>query len=181
MVFNITCNTDNNYAQHCCAMLCSLFDNNTQHTLIVHVLTKNLSEINKSAIHKLGKTYSQDIIFYEVDETNLEGVQFRKNRPLTKAAYYRILLPTILPQDIDKVLYIDCDMIILSDISDLFKINISSYALAACKDVMPYNSLHRKQLNFEMTDTSFCSGIMMINLKYWRDNNSQEKLIEFLN
>ena len=100
MVFNITCNTDNNYAQHCCAMLCSLFDNNKEHTLIVHVLTKNLSEINKSAIHKLGKTYSQDIIFYEVDETNLEGVQFRKNRPLTKAAYYIILLHKILPQDI---------------------------------------------------------------------------------
>lgn len=179
MVFNITCNTDNNYAQHCCAMLCSLFDNNKDHSIIVHVLTKNLSEINKTAIHKLGKKYAQNIIFHEVDETILEGVQFRKKRPLTKAAYYRILLPTILSQDIDKVLYIDCDMIILSNISDLFKINISSYSLAACKDVMPYNSIHRKQLNFEMSDSSFCSGIMMINLKYWRDNNSQEKLLEF--
>lgn len=179
MTYHVTCNTDNNYAQHCCAMLCSLFENNKECEFHVHVLTHSLSEKNTDEIGKLCNSYGNKYTIYDVDETKLEGVKFRKNRPLTKAAYYRILLPEILSNGIDKVLYIDCDMIIVGTVKELYDLEIEKYALAATLDCMPWNSIHRNQLQMEADERSFCSGIMMINLKYWRNTHATERLLDF--
>lgn len=179
MTYHITCNTDNNYAQHCVAMLCSLFDNNKSYTFCVHILINNLSEQNRVAITEMAKSYGNEAIFHVVDESLLEGLQYRKHRPLTKAAYYRVLLPSIIDETIERILYLDCDMIVLRDISELFRVDISGYALAATSDVTPWTSEHRIQLNLSLHDRAFCSGIMLINLKYWREHDAQNRLLEF--
>lgn len=179
MLYHITCNTDDNYAQHCCAMLCSLFENNKECGFHVHVLTHSLSEKNSDEIGKFCSTYGNKYTIYEVDESRLDGVKFRKERPLTKAAYYRILLPEILDETIERVLYLDCDMIVVGSVKELFDLELDGYALAATLDCMPYNSTHRKQLQFEVDERSFCSGIMMINLAYWKEHNAVNRLLEY--
>lgn len=179
MIYHVTCNTDDNYAQHCCAMLCSLFENNKEYDFHIHILTYKLSKGNTDEINRLCERYHCQCSIYEVDEKRLEGVKLRKKRPLTKAAYYRILLPEILDETIEKILYVDCDIIILDRIVDIFGVNIEKYALAACIDACPYSSVHRNQLGLSMTDYAFCSGLMLINLKYWRAQRAVEKLLEF--
>lgn len=179
MILNITINTDNNYIQHCMAMLCSLFQNN-KHRIDLHVLTHDLSEKNRGYIEQLTIRYNNNVYFYQVDESLLDGVQFRKNRPLTKAAYYRLLLSSILSDKIDKVLYLDCDMIVLGDISYIFNVEIDNYALAATRDDgFPYTDKHRRQLHLQVSDATFCSGIMLVNLKYWRDNKVEPILLDY--
>ena len=179
MIYNITCNTDDNYAQHCCAMLCSLFENNKDYTFSIHILSHSLSAKNSKQIESLCSRYNQKLQIYDVDESRLEGVKFREKRPLTKAAYYRILLPEILGENITKILYLDCDIIILNKIVDIYDIDISNYALAACVDSSPYSSNHRNQLGLSLTDLAFCSGVMLLNLEYWRSHNALVKLLEF--
>lgn len=178
MIYHVTCNTDNNYVQHCCAMLCSLFENNKDMSLHVHVLTNALSINNEGEIKQLCSRYNACLTIHEVDESRLEGVKFRKHRPLTKAAYYRILLPEIIDQSIDKILYLDCDMIVVGSVSELFEIELDKYALAATKDII-HSDLHRRQLHFTLEDTPFSSGIMLINLKYWRDHHSTKQLLDY--
>lgn len=179
MKYHVTCNTDDNYAQHCCAMLCSLFENNKDLIFHIHLLIKKLNEENLKSINDLCKKYHNEITTYTVNESRLEGVKFRKKRPLTKAAYYRILLPEILDKNIDKILYLDCDIIVLGSVKELYEIELDNYALAACQDVSPYTELHRRQLGLDLQSKAFCSGLMMINIKYWRENNSIDKLIEY--
>ena len=179
MIYHVTCNTDDNYAQHCCAMLCSLFENNKGYDFHVHILTNKLSERNNKEINGLCQRYQCQYTIYEVNESRLDGVKFRKKRPLTKAAYYRILLPEILDKKIDKVLYIDCDIIILDTIIDIYNIEIESYALAACSDFSPWDNCHRLQLNLGLNDYAFCSGLMLINLKFWRECDAINKLLDF--
>ena len=179
MIYHVTCNTDDNYAQHCCAMLCSLFDNNKEYDFHIHVLSHNLSKGNTDEINRLCERYHCLCSIYEVDESRLDGVKFRKERPLTKAAYYRILLPEILDENIDIILYLDCDIIILDNIMDIYDVNIEELALAACIDACPYSSFHRNQLGLSMTDYAFCSGVMLINLKYWREKDAEKRLLEF--
>lgn len=180
MDYHITCNTDDNYAQHCCAMLCSLFENNKELSFVVHVLTHDLSQNSKQCLDRLGNKYHQTVRICNVDETSLKGVLFRnKSRPLTMAAYYRLLLPDVLDKSINKVLYLDCDIIVLGSIRELFLLEIDQFALAACADIMPYSIEHRNQLSLQYNQRTFCSGLMMINLKYWREHDSSKKAIRF--
>lgn len=179
MNFDITINTDEKYVQHAVATLCSLFENNKEHLITVHVLQRGLSEESKNFITNLSQRYNNKVVFYSVDEEKLQGVQFRKNRPLSMAAYYRLLLSSVLPESIDKVLYLDCDMIVLRDISEIFSIELNDYALAASLDHFPYDQQHRLQLHMEVGERTFCSGIMLVNLKYWRENNVEPGLLEY--
>lgn len=179
MEYNVVINTDDNYIQHCMAMLCSLYENNKSHTITVHVLMKELSANSKQELMRVTKAYDNECLFYAVNEKPLEGVQFRSVRPLTKAAYYRLLLASILPKDIDKILYLDCDIIVLRDLSEVFEIELNDYALAATLDYFPYTNQHRLQLHMEADERTFCSGIMLVNLKYWRENDCEQKLLAY--
>lgn len=177
--FDVVINTDDNYIQHCMAMLCSLYENNKEYDIVLHVVMKLLSEQSRKFISDLTRKYGNECHYYIVDESPLESVQFRKQRPLSKAAYYRLLLSSILPQTLHKVLYLDCDIIVLRDISEVFEIELDGYALAASIDDFPYTPQHRLQLNMEADERTFCSGVMMINLKYWREYDSETKLLEY--
>lgn len=179
MNFNIVINTDDNYIQHAMAMLCSLYENNREHEITLHVLHRNLSEKSCNYINRLSARYDNYVRFYVVNEEPLQGVQFRKNRPLSMAAYYRLLLSTILPKELDKVLYLDCDIIVVRDIREIFEIEIDKFALAASLDRFPYSQQHRQQLHMEVGERTFCSGIMLVNLKYWREHNVELGLLEY--
>lgn len=177
--YHITCNTDENYMQHCCVMLCSLFENNKGMAFHIHILTHGLSSQSSDILTKLVHRYSHDVTIYDVDESKLDGVKFRKCRPLTKAAYYRVLLPEVLDFSIDSIFYLDCDIVVVGSVKEIYEIDLTDYPLAACEDPAPYTALHRKQLNFALNDRAFCSGVMMINLKYWREHDALTKLLNY--
>ena len=179
MNFDVTINTDDNYIQHSMAMLCSLYENNRNHHINVHVLHGGLMDKSRNYLTELAERYGNSVVFYHVDDTPLQGVQFRQNRPLSMAAYYRLLLSSVLPSNIDKVLYLDCDIIVLRDLHEIFDIELDGYALAASIDHFPYDSKHRLQLHMEADERTFCSGVMLVNLKYWRDNNVEAGLLEY--
>ena len=177
-IYHVGCSTDDNYIHHASVMICSLLENNKQVNIAIHLLHGTLSEANQSFLRGLVARYSVEIIFHKVDDSKLQGVKFRQVRPLSLAAYYRLLLSSIL-NDVDKVLYLDVDTVVVGDITPLFHIDIDSYAVAAVKDVVPCFDKHRMSLSIPYDKDYFCSAVMLINLKYWRKHNVEESLIEF--
>lgn len=177
---HICCSTDDNYVSHCGAMLCSLLDN-SKSQYIVHILCteSKLSQANKDILLSIVNHFGSHCIFHNVDEKKLEGVKFRKRRPLTYAAYYRILLASIFDITIDKIFYLDCDIIVLKDIAPIFELNIDNYALAAVQDMTNPCDLQRMQLSIPYQECFFCSGVMLINLDYWRKHNSEIALLAY--
>ena len=177
-MYHIGCSTDDNYIHHCSVMLCSLLENNKGLDLFIHLLYENISYENKMFIRDLAQRYNTSIEFHKVDVRRLNGVKFRKKRPLSKAAYYRLLLSSVL-QNVDRVLYLDVDMVVLNSVKPLFDLDIDNYALAAVEDVVPCDENHRMSLSISYADKYFCSALMLINLEYWRKNNCEEELLNF--
>lgn len=176
--YHVGCSTDDNYIHHASVMICSLLENNKENDICIHLLHDVLSDANKDFLTALAGRYGAELIFHKVDASRLQGVKFRKHRPLTMAAYYRLLLSSVLP-DVDKVLYLDVDTAVLCDIKPLFDLEIDGYALAAVKDVVPCFDDHRSALSLPYSSDYFCSAVMLVNLKYWRDNDAEDRLIEF--
>jgi len=186
MNYNVTCSTDDNYLQHCVAMLCSLFENNKEYSFTVHLLVDKLSKESKDFICSLCERYGNTTKFYAIEKKLLENIrlndiQFNGHKMYSIATYYRMFLPSLLPSDVEKVLYLDCDIIVLKDVSELFNMNLDGYGVAAVRDSSPYDSYHRYKMGLSLRHSAFCAGMMMINLDYWRVNNSQKKLLEYAN
>ena len=184
MIYHITCSTDDNYLQHCVAMLCSLYENNKGVQMIVHLLVDNLSQKSRDVISSLSEQYGNKAVFYSMrpemlENIHLNDIQFNGKNMYSIATYYRIFLPSLLPMNIDRILYLDCDIIVLKNISELFTLNMEGFGVAAVKDASPYDSYHRHKMGLGLQHSAFCAGMMMINLDYWRKHDSQIKLLEY--
>lgn len=177
---HITCSTDDNYVQHCMAMLCSVLENNSNHKVYIHLLHHGLSFEKQQLISHMVERYSANIYYYNVDINQLSKVTIADYHPnLSIATYFRFFLPFLLDTSIEKVLYLDCDVIVLKDISELFCIDLTGYGVAGVKDVTPESDTHRRVMGLELDGRAFCAGVLMINLEYWRENNCGMKLLKF--
>jgi len=180
MIIDITCSSDDNYVQHCMAMLCSVYHNNKTHEVYTHLLHNGLSSDSISLFKSLNERYNNTIQFYCIDDAAVKDAKLKKDSPVTIATYYRLLLPDLLSESIDRILYLDCDVIVRKDISELFTdIDMSGYGVAAVKDSLPWNTKHRFVMGLSLNEASFCAGVMLINLQYWRDHDCKQQLMDF--
>lgn len=176
---NICLTCDNNYVRHCIVTMLSVVESSGSNYLFHLIVDGSLSKDNKKKLSSFISSSQLNIKLYEVDTSILKGVQFRKTRPLTEAAYLRVLMSSILDSSIHTVLYLDCDILVVNDISPIFDLDISDYALAATKDITNRKDPHRFQIQLPYMEPYFCSGMMYVNLDYWRDNNSEKALVNF--
>lgn len=178
-IIHIACSTDDKYIHHCCALFCSLLENHKNVLLQLHLLTESLSEEYIALLRQLVSRYPHaSLQLHFVISDRLEHVKYRLNRPLSRAAYYRLLLASML-DTLDKVVYLDTDMIVLGNLIPLFRLEIDNYALAAVRDVTPCSDEHRMQLSIPYRGGYFCSALMLINLAYWRRHQAEDRLLAF--
>ncbi len=176
---NIICATDNNYVQHCVVMLKSLLINNSNVELDIYVLSENLSQENIDILKRTSNSKLHKINFLFIRLEDLKDCPIREGDHVSIATYYRLLAPLLINK-IDKALYLDCDIIVCGSISDLYNIDINNYAIAAATDE-DYSSLSKfERLSYNPQLGYFNAGVLLINMKYWRENNISEKCIDYI-
>jgi lipopolysaccharide biosynthesis glycosyltransferase len=144
---------------------------------VIHILISDLCDGRKGKLRDIIRSYGSKCIFHRVEESMLQGVQFRKKFP-KYAAYFKLLLSSIIDKECAVVLYLDSDIIVNGEITHIFGMDISEYALAAVEDI-PIEYDHRIQLSLPYTVRYFNSGVMLLNLDYWRKIGAEEKLLRF--
>ena len=172
---NIALCTDENFVIPCLTCITSLFENNKGCECHAYVLTEGLTDKSIDKFHKLSAIYSQPIEIRTIRADKLKNLKVRP--PFPVSMYFRFLLPEIL-KDEERVLYLDCDIIIRHSLENMYDTNLTDKACAVvedqhCDDVLMLN-------NVKINSTYFNSGVMLMNLDYWRDNNVADNLIEFI-
>jgi lipopolysaccharide biosynthesis glycosyltransferase len=152
---------DNNYVMQYCVTMTSLCENNSNCVIEFYIITdKNFTYKNEIILIKIANKYGHSLKIFRVDITTMLNYPPFNN---SIATYYRLLIADILPINIDKVLYLDGDLIVRSQLQDLWENDINGYSGGAI--------LENREENNNQTDNYFSSGVMLINLKYWRENN----------
>lgn len=100
---------------------------------------------------------------------------------LSYATYYRLLIPQILPKDIHKVLYLDSDIIVRHSLLPLWETDIDGYALAAVIDHNDADIGTFNRLRYSPNLGYFNAGVLLLNLKYWRDNDIHDEILSYIN
>jgi lipopolysaccharide biosynthesis glycosyltransferase len=168
---NVVFATDRGYLQHLAVALASLLENNSG--MNIYIIN---SDISVSDLKKLGKLFAgKDSILIDskIDDSRIENLITYSY--ITKAMYYRLFIPDIVKGG--RALYLDADVVVMKSIDDLYNTEISNTFLAAVDNLDIYN--HR-DLEMDPSAKYFNSGVMLINLEYWRAHNIKEKVIEFI-
>lgn len=180
---NIVVCTDHNYIMPCGVMLHSLLKNNKQNDILfIVVIDESVSETDKEILIQISKESEYvDLKFRLIDGHIFDNFPNLGNGVyVSKATYYRLYLTEILPHDMDKVLYLDCDMIIRKDLINLWNTEIDNVAVAVALDGMDGLIQLYNRLQYPVAKGYFNAGMLLINLKYWRENNIMNKALSFI-
>jgi len=179
---NIVCATDNNFVQHCAVTLVSILKNNSN-DVNIYLLTEGLLKSNESILNELVTSNGGKIKIIKVDSETLKDCPMPPLSELNHisiATYYRLLISKLLPGNIEKAIYFDCDIIVRHNLDALWNYDISKYAIGAVYQIADWNIDAIKRLGYPVSFGYFNAGVLLINLKYWRDNHISEKLFKYL-
>jgi len=164
-------------------MLTSLFENSpSRERIIVIILDGGISLVNREKILRIAEKYRAVIHILKIKKEQFKGLvtPFHLKTP----AYYRLAIPDLLDATIDKVLYLDCDLIVQDDISQLWNVDVSHHYLAAVESVGIERGYHlhdtKTRLKIPVGNKIFNSGVMVMNLALWRRDNIHHKIVEFI-
>jgi lipopolysaccharide biosynthesis glycosyltransferase len=163
---------NNKYIDLLSVALLTLFKTNSTN-LVINIIYSDLSAKNISYLKGICKSYDTEINFFQVDALDFHGLPERGH--LRVEAYYRMAIPDLIKAD--KVLYLDCDIMVMSDLESLYALDLTNLPLAAVQDPV-FQPI--KDLDMDINSTYFNSGIMFINLDYWRKNNIAERALRYL-
>ena len=177
---NILCSTDDNYVPYCGIMLTSLFENNKDLNLEVYLMCESLNEKNLDDLNQLSKKYSVNIQMVKMDNSIFKDCPIRPNDHVSLVTYYRLVAADVLPEHIDKVLYLDCDMIVNGSIKNLYDTDISGYAFGAVIDEDVFNDEKYSRLAYEKSCRYINAGVVLFNLDYWKKHNIAKECFEYI-
>lgn len=181
----LVCAADDNYSMPIASATRSVIANfQSEHKLVLYIIDGGISQLNKQRIIKNLKSEQVSINWLKPRKQHFKNAQ--TSSTITTAAYYRLLIPQLLPKQFNKAIYIDSDLIVQGNIEGLWNIDIGEYYLLAAQDMgAPYVSSPRGLMNYQELGISpeskyFNSGVLVMNLKKWREDQIFEKVMEYL-
>lgn len=177
MELNIAIAFDNNYLKQFHALVASIIRNTTANNVVyLHVIAPDIESADASEIKGYLTCGIRDIIFYDIDSDVIK--EFVLSNTWTHAVYYRLFFPLIVPNGIKRLLYLDCDTLVLSDLSELFCEELGDYPVGAV-----YDNYVRKQALLGITEDGqyFNSGVLLIDTTLWRTQQISERAFDYLN
>ncbi|MDJ0692051.1 MAG: glycosyltransferase family 8 protein [Xenococcaceae cyanobacterium MO_188.B32] len=164
---------DDKYEQHFIVALTSVLLNN-RIPIKVYLITNHISSQLKQTLDKLIESYEIDIHINFIDEKYIGDLKVSHHASL--ANYFRLFVDNLLPTEIDKILYLDSDLVVNGSLEGLYNLNIEQYYIAARGGI---TRNQKKRLDLQ-SDYYFSSGVMLINLQSWRKNKIGQQAIEFV-
>jgi lipopolysaccharide biosynthesis glycosyltransferase len=183
-------NCDNDYVILMAALLKSIEANHkTPEHIDVYIAGNSITEKSKKMMHKSIDPAMFTINWLKMEDVIPKGMSLPYDRNLfPPTIYMRLFMPYVVPVSLKKILYIDVDMIVLEDISNLWNVDISNYVVGAvvdCRVPTLDNNwggvLNHKQLGLDGKHPYVNSGLQLMNTQKWRDENMAQRIIDAIN
>ena len=157
----------------------SLLLTNPNENFNIYILNSSLTDIEKNRINDI-LTKNSTIQYIDVDSKKFS------NAPIlwkthSKEAYYKLLIPDVIPKSVDKILYFDIDIVINKSIKDLYSIDLKDHYMAAAIDYFVNKQMKDYVLSLDIEPNNyFNSGVVLFNLEAMRKNYSFAQAEEYI-
>jgi len=195
---HVLCAANSTYAMPLAVMLTSLVCHyQSSRSLHLHIVASDISDslrqkIEASVLNNKKGAYHLEFHWTSFDPSHLKNLPVggEANQHITSEAYSRLLVADALPPSCERVIYLDCDLVVLKDIALLHDAADNEHTIAVVAGVtLSYVSslygatpavFNYAELGIPATNRYFNSGVMVINLKPWREQNIAARVIDYL-
>lgn len=156
------------YCRHMAVTMISIMQN-TQHKIIFHVIhDDSLSLKNRKLLDEMVSAYSSCINYYEVEDYTVFS-KIKAAQTLSRGALYKFLIPSKIPDAVERVLYLDTDIVVNMDIADVYYSDLKGMMIGAVKDpgVKKNPSIYHREIPVNL-EKYFNSGVILFDLSKTR-------------
>lgn len=169
---------DEGFVPHLATLFLSLLKTKKPDTTIsFYVIDDHISLVSKDKLNQMVNEYNAMISYLQIDTLEFDDMVESDRIPTT--AYFRIAIPNFLKHtDIERAIYLDCDIVALQPIEDIWRIDLGDKLMAAVEDAGFHQRLDAMEIDAE-SNTYFNSGVMIIDLEKWRAEKITEQVLNF--
>lgn len=178
---NILYAADDNYAEIMGVSILSLLESNkSAECITIYIVEDGISVTNLEEIELMITSYQREVVFIKKpDIRGMLGVELKTLR-WSDSAYSRLFLKElfITYPEVEKLLYLDCDTLIVDSLQRLYDTDISGYLGAACLECM--SNMHKRIIGARKTDNYVNTGMLLLNVKRWIEEDIQTVCGDFI-
>lgn len=175
---NILVTLDKNYLQYLNVMLSSLLHSNTDVLFDVYLLHTGIQERDVAETKNILRDKGQ-LLLINAENIGLEGAPTTARYP--KEIYYRIFAAKYLPETVERVLYLDPDIIVNGSLKELYHLDMKEYYFAAASHTGPLmRKINEIRLDMEEESPYINSGVMLMNLELLRREQDYQEVFDFI-
>ncbi len=186
---HVACVTNSGYILPLCVMLASLVEHfDPARELVLHFLTSDATATDRESVSRTLELNRPGLANLEVHwyAYNPDLVAHLPELHATRETYARLFIPALLPVEIDRVIYLDCDLVILADLARLYDETTGPALVHAAHDIgTPFVSSAHGVFDFRARGLDpetryFNAGVLVLNLEQWRDRRVSEEVLDYL-
>jgi lipopolysaccharide biosynthesis glycosyltransferase len=152
--------------------------------IVFHLCHRTLAPDHRADLEEITSEFGAELRFYDIDAMPLfNEVAGRApyNYRLSNIVYARLLFADILPAEVTRVTYLDCDMLVRAPIEEVAEVDLGPYPIAAVPEAHGMNialgrDIKAKRDLFDPADPYFNAGLIVIDMQAWRQADIINKL-----
>ncbi|MBR4858714.1 MAG: glycosyltransferase family 8 protein [Clostridia bacterium] len=176
---NILVSLDSNYIYPLCVMFRSLAKTNPHGHFDIYVAYSSLTEDDFSRMESALAGTDALIHRVPVDDKIFEGAPVLGR--LSKETYYRLLIGDILPESVDRLLYLDPDIVINGNLEGFYNLDMQGKTVAAGTHLFGFmKKINLARLGMKKSSSYVNAGVLLIDLDMWRKTVTLGQIFEFI-
>lgn len=170
--------TDADYVKYAGVLMTNLVHQHIGRPLCFHLAVDKLQKHDKERLDQFTALYRDTRIFIYQSEEIINRLNLPSHEVpprLNRSVFLRILLPRLMPEELERVIYLDVDMLCLGRLDQLWELDLRGKPIAALETNSDKISPVQQKLK---SGRYFNAGLLVIDLAQWRSQNLTERVIK---
>ncbi len=173
---NIVYTLNNKFVPQVAAGICSVCKNNKSEKITFYLISDGISNENKQKLRTFVKNYNQNLKIIELGNIK-DYIDFDFDTTgWNSIVLARLVLDKLLPQSVDRVLYLDGDTIVRASLADLYNTDMGHSVLGM---VIEPTADHKRKQSLGINGAYYNAGVLLIDLKKWRQEKTGQKILSY--
>ena len=180
---NVIVAINSDYLVQCETMIFSLLRHNVQYDIKIHILNRNLLESQLESLGRFIESHGGRYKVYEINDRVFDELTLGLDR-FSVEMYFRILAYRILPDDVERAMWLDSDLVVLGDIGEFYFQDFNEKELIVCKDAYCDSQFIQEiktKMNLSQDHLYFNSGVIIFNFSLMRKEITSEGISNVVN
>ena len=176
---NIVYSSSDSYCEIAGISILSLLEHNRNvEELNLYLIDNNISEKNKQRLEQMICRFGRSLTYLTHPNIEKRSATDINVGRWNISTFYRLFLPSMLPTTVNKILFIDCDTLIMQDLSPLWEMDMKDKWLYGVDDCR--GTAYRTNLGLNKEDNYINNGVLLIDIDAWRKNNVEEMFLKYI-